>query len=59
VNAISPGPIETPGFSKPEVLLADRPERGQRQEAGVGEQDVEAALLPLHGRQQPVKIRQV
>src|SRR5262245_49479373 len=52
-------PLDVDGEELVEVLLADRPERGQRQEAGVGEQDVEAALLPLHGRQQPVQIRRV
>src|SRR5262249_38939749 len=31
----------------------------QRQEAGVGEQDVEAALLPLHCGEQPVEVREV
>src|SRR5262245_52671223 len=51
--------LDVDGEELVEVLLADRPERGQRQEAGVGEQHVEAALLPLHGREQPVQVRQV
>src|SRR5262249_44072327 len=42
-----------------EVLLADRPERGQRQEAGVGEQDVESAVPLLHRGEQPVEVREV
>src|SRR5262249_7862947 len=33
--------------------------RGQGQEAGVGEQDVEASLLPLYGAEQPVEVREV
>ena len=35
------------------------PSGGQRQEAGVGEQDVEASLLTLYGGEQPVEVRQV
>src|SRR5262249_41157770 len=42
-----------------EVVLRDRPERGQRQEAGVGEQDVDATLLPFHRGEQPVEVREV
>src|SRR5262249_22004956 len=37
----------------------DQPERGDRQDAGVGEQDVEAALLPLHRGEQSVEVREV
>src|SRR5262249_46384089 len=42
-----------------EVLLGDLSKRGDRQDAGVGEQDVEAALLPLHRGEQPVEVRKV
>jgi hypothetical protein len=41
------------------VLLADRPERGDGADAGVGEQDVEAAVPLLHRVEQPVEVREV
>src|SRR5262249_25312554 len=51
--------LDVDGEELVEVLLADRPERGQRQEARVGEQDGEAPLLPLRGRGQPLQVREV
>src|SRR5262249_32784538 len=51
--------LDVDGEELVEVLLADRPERGQRQEAGIGEQHVEAALLLLDGGEQPVEVREV
>jgi hypothetical protein len=35
------------------------PRGGQRRDTGVGEQDVEAALLLLHRGEQPVEVREV
>src|SRR6202007_1664746 len=42
-----------------EVLLGDLSERGQGWDAGVGEQDVEVALLLLDGGKQPDEVREV
>src|SRR5262249_2333073 len=41
------------------MLLGDLSERGQRHDAGVGKQDVKAALLPLDAGEQPVEVREV
>jgi hypothetical protein len=51
--------LDVDGERLVEVLLADRPERGQHRDAGVGEQDVEAALLLLHPGIEPVEVREV
>jgi hypothetical protein len=56
---VKSSPLTLMAKSLSKVLLADRPDRGQRQEAGVGEQDVEAALLALHGGEQLVEVRPV
>ena len=62
--SIGPGhgeeqPLDVDGEELIEVLLADRPERGDRCDAGVGEQDVEAPFLLLHRGVQTVEVREV
>ena len=42
-----------------EVLLGDRPERGELAAAGVGEQDVDPPVLLLDRRVEPVEVGQV